>query len=408
MRTNRTPLSAFILVVALAGCGSTPAATGATASVAPSATPPGSVEPSATLVPSAAPTKQARSFPTDAFADISEEPLPDAKAAQLQAILSDMAGGAGISATVMSAQGTWSGVTGKADGVRDVRVDDQFAIASITKSVVAAQVMQLVEAGALDLDDPAAEHLAADFAFDTYGATIRQLLGHRSGLPGYDPALFDPGTQESPTSDLQRAWTPAEVFKLLLRDRVPPGDTFDYNNTNYLVLGEVIEHVSGRPIAEVLRAGVLKSDGLDRLIYQPGEAPSQPMAMPFGKSTDVLKRGGGYLPSRAGASIDGAAAAMASDSPSLARWWRALCAGEIVSQASLTEMTTFVDGYGLGLYQPDPPGTVGHGGEHIGYVSLAGCMPADGVAFAVLVNRNADVVDVSAVAAPLVRVAASP
>ena len=91
---------------------------------------------------------------------------------------------------------------------------------------------------------------------------------------------------------------------------------------------------------------------------------------------------------------------MASDAPSLARWWRAFCAGEIVSQASLTEMTTMRDGYGLGLYEPDPPGTVGHGGEHVGYTSLAGCLPNDGIVLVVVANGNA--VDLSAVAGPLV------
>ena len=62
-------------------------------------------------------------------------------AAKLQAALAlhDVADGGGMSATVMAAEGTWSGTTGKADGVRDLQVDDQFAIASITKSVVAAQ-----------------------------------------------------------------------------------------------------------------------------------------------------------------------------------------------------------------------------------------------------------------------------
>ncbi len=93
----------------------------------------------------------------------------------------------------MSAHGTWSGATGKADGVRDVTVDDQFAIASITKSMVAAQVMQLVEAGELGLDDPAADHLPPDLDFDTNGATIRHLLGHRSGIPDYAPTV-DPST----------------------------------------------------------------------------------------------------------------------------------------------------------------------------------------------------------------------
>ena len=68
-----------------------------------------------------------------------------------------------------------------------------------------------------------------------------------------------------------------------------------YTNTNYLLLGLVIEQVRGRPIAEVLRDGVLSIDGVERLIYQPDEVPTEPMAMPFGESTDV-SRGGWRLP----------------------------------------------------------------------------------------------------------------
>lgn len=78
-----------------------------------------------------------------------------------------------MSATVMTADGTWSGATGSADGVRDVQVDSQFGIGCITKSVIAAQVMQMVEAGELSLDDPASKYLPRDLDFDTNGATIR-------------------------------------------------------------------------------------------------------------------------------------------------------------------------------------------------------------------------------------------
>ena len=83
------------------------------------------------------------------------------------------------------------------------------------------------------------------------------------------------------------------------------------------------------------------------------------MAMPAASRATRSTQGGGYLPSISD-TIDVAAGAMASDSISLARWWRAFCAGEIVSQASLTEMSTFYDNveselpvdYGLGLFNP--------------------------------------------------------
>jgi D-alanyl-D-alanine carboxypeptidase len=57
-----------------------------------------------------------------------------------------------------------------------------------------------------------------------------------------------------------------------------PGEIFEYSSTNYVLLGLVIEQVRGRPLGEVLRAGVLAGEGLDRLVLQPDERPSQPMA----------------------------------------------------------------------------------------------------------------------------------
>lgn len=84
--------------------------------------------------PDSAPSTPAASFPVTTFAPLHEGPLPEPLAAELQAALAlhDVEGGGGMSATVMTPDGTWSGTTGKADGVRDLRVDDQFAIASIT------------------------------------------------------------------------------------------------------------------------------------------------------------------------------------------------------------------------------------------------------------------------------------
>jgi D-alanyl-D-alanine carboxypeptidase len=390
VRTHRGRVSAFTLIIALAGCAPTSSGTETAASAEPSV----SVEPSVAPVASASPSEAVEAFPIEAFADISEEPVPKRAAAKFRAILSALSGRAGMSATVMSADGTWSGTAGKADGVRDVRVDDQFGIASTTKALVAAQVMQMVEAGELGLDDPVAGHLPPDLDFDTNGATIRQLLGHRSGIPDYAETLLleELGWDGEITAELlqrdpQRHWTPAELLEHVPADRTPAGVRFEYANTNFLLLGLVIEHVRGRPIVEVLRDGVLSIEGVERLIYQPDEVPTEPMAMPFGESTDVLEVGGGLLPSLMYVTGVRAGGAMASDAPSLARWWRAFCAGEIVSQASLTEMTTMHDGYGLGLYWRHPPGTVGHGGEGIGYVSLAGCLPASGVVVVVLSNQ---------------------
>ena len=334
---------------------------------------------------------QAAGFPIAAFAAISEDPVTDEWAATFQAALAlhDVADGGGMSATVMTAEGTWSGTTGKADGVRDLEVDDQFAIASITKSVVAAQVMLMVEAGELALDDLVADHLPGDLQFDTNEATIRHLLSHRSGIPDYYDLL-----NSSQETDRQRVWTPIEILELLPTQRTPPGSTFSYTETNYLLLGLVIEHLRGRALADVLRDGALGVDGLERLVYQPAERPTEPMAVPAGASNAVLEAGGGYLPSLAAAT---AYQVIASDSPSLARWWRAFCAGEIVSEASLTEMSTFqpadyLGSYGLGVYNPARgyAEAFGHTGQLSGYMSWAACLPEDEAVIVVLTNHEVD------------------
>jgi D-alanyl-D-alanine carboxypeptidase len=325
---------------------------------------------------------------------------------QLTQILNDMARGGGMAATVMTPQGTWSGASGKADDVRDVVVDSQFGIGSITKPVIAAQVMQLVEAGELSLDDPATDHLPADFAFDTNGATIRQLLDMRSGIPDW----YSEAMKAEIAKNRSRVWKPADVLALVDPDRRPAGGAFEYADTNYNLIGLVIEHVRQRPLVDVLRDGVLRVEGAERLVYQADEVPTEPMAMPLGESRDALEKGGGYLPSLSDASSAGPAGSMASDSLSLARWWQAFCAGEIVSVASLTEMSTFVgglDGYGLGLFNvADPWGVgIGHTGGNFGYSAWAGCMPGDKSVVVVLANRWVD--DLGGLPKPLVMAAHS-
>ena len=363
-------VAAVALFLALAGCGPASDATDTTAS------------------PSG-------SFPTAAFADLREDPVTEEVAAKFQAALDDMAGGAGMAATVISPAGTWSGATGKADGVRDVRVNDQFAIGSVTKSVIAAQVMQMVETGELELDDPATDHLPPDFHFDTNGATIRQLLSHRSGIPDYFGLI-----EETLADDRLRAWKPAELLELVPDERAPVGDSFEYAETNYLLLGLVIEHLRRQSVAEALRDGVLDIEGAERLIYQPDERPTAPMAMPEGESRASLKKGGGYLPFLADTTVQ-----MASDAPSLARWWRAFCAGEIVSQDSLTKMSTFAggpDGYGLGLFNAADPYAqgIGHIGDAFGFAAWAGCLPDERAVIVVLSNRQVE--DKGGMARPLV------
>jgi CubicO group peptidase (beta-lactamase class C family) len=181
-----------------------------------------------------------------------------------------------------------------------------------------------------------------------------------------------------------RVWTPAELLAAIPPQRTTPGAESLYGNINYLLLGVVIEEVTGRPVAEVLREGVLGIDHVERLIYQPDEVPTEPIAIENGQSTAWHESMGGFLPSLALTS-DGAAAAMASDAVSLANWWRAFCGGD----------------WGI-------VGAVGHGGSDHGNNAMADCLRERGVAFEVRANRGTDVLDTRTVAAFLVHVVKQP
>jgi D-alanyl-D-alanine carboxypeptidase len=409
---------ALAVLLALGACGpgqeagdptSPSPAAPSTAASGPSqepSVPTASGEPTAMPV---SPGEQAPAFPTAVFARLGDQPAADALAAKLQQVLDTSANGDGLTATVISPAGTWSGATGFAAGHRAMRPDDQMSIASITKTLVAAQVMQLVEAGKLSIDDPVADRLPPGLEFDTNGATIADLLSHRSGYPD---TLLGPGQWRSFTTDPLHAWSIEEVLGTVGPERAPVGQKFEYRGVNYVLLGLIIEHVTGRPLADVLRGGVLDGDRYERLIYQPDERPTAPMAMPSGAPADTFDKIGGYLPSLAATTAFNAEGAMASDTLSLARWFRALCAGEVVSAGSLDEMTDFVKRpeYGLGImdrraeYGSDS-GALGHTGALFGFTSAALCFQDPGIVVVVL--SNADEHDVDTTAGKLVHAAAT-
>jgi D-alanyl-D-alanine carboxypeptidase len=332
------------------------------------------------------------------FAGLGEEPVSADLAAELQAILDTLGNGDGLTAAVISPKGFWNGATGFAAGERAMVPDDQLSIASITKTLVAGQVMLLVEAGELALDDLAADRLPPDVEFDTNGATVENLLSMRSGYPD----TFDDAEEwERIWTDPLHLWTTDEVLATVGPERAPVGQAWEYRGVNYNLLGLIVEHATGRPLVEVLRSGVLDGEAYERLIYQPDERPTEPMALPLAASADTFDEIGGFLPSLAGATAFNAEGAMASDSSSLARWFRQLCAAEIVSSESLDEMTDFDarPDYGLGIidrrfeYGRDS-GALGHTGALDGGRlgrSVALCFPDDGVVVVVLANVDHDV-----------------
>ncbi len=174
-----------------------------------------------------------------------------------------------------------------------------------------------------------------------------------------------------------------------------------YNGLNYVVLGMVIEKVTGKPLATVLRRDLLAPAGLDRIWMQAAEQPQPPLTVATDRTgAKVVDPASGYLPSLALASTGQGGAGMAADAPSLARWGYLLYGGRIISGDLVATMTTKVTdtaygAYGFGTMVVDLDGQtiVGHPGDDLQYSSILLVWPSTRTAVAVLAPSPGKTVD---------------
>jgi CubicO group peptidase (beta-lactamase class C family) len=163
-------------------------------------------------------------------------------------------------------------------------------------------------------------------------------------------------------------------------DEHPTDPAAGYSSSNYLLLGLIIERVTGLTYAQAVRRDVLAGIG-PRMAIQDAEIPVPPVATaaPAGGALPD----GSYLPNRAWATALGAAGGIAADAPTLATWGYQLYGGHILTSETTRLMTTPVTiGYGLGTTLTNT--TVGHPGLVPSYASLLTVIPADRISIAIL------------------------
>jgi D-alanyl-D-alanine carboxypeptidase len=273
----------------------------------------------------------------------------------------------GATAAVVTTKGVWAGAVG-VDGVKaKLTATTAMSICSITKTFVAAEVMKLSGLGKVNLDAPLSEYVTAPF--DTSKATVRQVLGMRSGFP--DEPKLDSKIQ----ANLDHEWTATEVLGHMDGESsAEPGGSPVYNNANYWLLGQLIEKVTGQPLAATLRQDLINPAGLKRAWVQTAEKPVPPLGIGtdnLADSTNIIDAKSGYLPSRAGASVWGSAGAVAGDASAVARWGYLLYGGHVITSDLVSQMITSPAGevmgdgpvgYGLGTMTLEDPLIVGHAG----------------------------------------------
>ncbi|UCC81955.1 MAG: beta-lactamase family protein [Gemmatimonadota bacterium] len=305
--------------------------------------------------------------------------------------------GIGVSASVLvPGEQLWSGTSGISHGETAISPGMLFLISSITKTYTSATVLQLVEEGTLSLNDPLHSWLPSHPNIDST-ITIRQLLDHTSGVFDYyeHPAFFD-----SIMADPAREWAPEQTLRFVLEPSFSPGADWDYSNTNYILLGMIIEEATGTTVAEEFRGRFLTPLRLRETFMAVEEELGGTVAHGWYDidGDEILDDVIESMPMTAFMSMEWTAGAMFSSSRDLARWTDALFGGEVVSQASLDDMLTFhplsipgsaYSGYGLGVGSFVIAGhqAYGHGGETPGYRSLMVYLPQSGVSIAVLMNQ---------------------
>ncbi len=256
----------------------------------------------------------------------------------------------------------------------------KFRIGSLTKQFTAAAILLLQERGKLKVDDPIARYFR-DLPASWRSITLRQMLTHTSGIPD---------TTDLPKPDA-REWelsgfTPAMLFERMRG--VPldfdPGTNFKYSNTGYLLLGWIVEQVSGQTYREFLQQNFFAPLGMADSGYDLNSTILPQRAS--GYRTGALGiRNANYIDMRA----PGGAGGVYSTTGDLLKWTRALFGCKVLHPASLEEMTTPVKShyaFGLQVASKDGRQRFAHGGGINGFGSFLAYFPASGVTIVVLSN----------------------
>ncbi len=264
----------------------------------------------------------------------------------------------------------------------------RFDIGSISKQFTAAAVLLLQDDGKLNTSDHISELLPAeDLPKAWSGITVRQLLSHTSGLKEYADVT---------SKEMLREHTPAELLAFV-RDAplsFKPGEGFEYSNTNYLLLGLLVQKSAGMPYCQFLHRriftlvgmhdtqclgepGALEHHAVGYAPEDPGEGKPLPPNPPIAMFADSFFLGAGNL---------------VSTGDDLVRWVTALHHGQVLSAESYGEMTTPVrNGYGYSLQIGTGRGhmRLGHNGSVPGFYSELEYFPKTDNTVVILSNQNA-------------------
>jgi D-alanyl-D-alanine carboxypeptidase len=258
-----------------------------------------------------------------------------------------------------------------------------YRVGSQTKTYVSTAVLQLVARHRIRLDAPARRYLPGLLARVPH-VTVRQLLNHTSGIYEFneDPRVLAPYF----AGNLGHVWKPRQLVRIALSNEPvsKPGGAYSYSNTNYVLLGLMIQAVTHRPLGDVLRGGVFAQAGLDSTTFTPSRTLPAPAAHGYYVAEGDAARDFTDLTSLY--PYPWASGAAVSTAPDVARFYRHLLSGQMLPRRLMAAMKTTNDAsdedgagtaYGLGLESFSTRcGTAwGHGGNFPGYITYVYSSP---------------------------------
>ncbi|GAC1396816.1 MAG: serine hydrolase domain-containing protein [Mycobacterium sp.] len=324
-----------------------------------------------------------------------ERPIADAVAKRLDAVVNQTMAAAGIPGAMVGIWGS-GGDYVRAFGVADkathapMRTNFYSRIGSVTETFTVTAVLQLADQGKLGLDDVIAEFIDGVPLGDRI--TLRQLARMQSGLFNYSDS---PEFQEALFADPRRPFTPHELLDYAFSrpNRFPPGERFEYCNTNTILLGLVAQKVSGEPLPTYIHDQILVPLGLDHTSFPTTNAFGNPHAQGY---TAQAADGRETIATDWDPSWGWAAGAMISTLGDMRDWAYALGTGALLTPQMQAQRLQTVgspgmppqDGYGLGIFNLG--GWIGHNGSLPGYQTVAMYLPQNQTTVVILINTDID------------------
>jgi D-alanyl-D-alanine carboxypeptidase len=293
-------------------------------------------------------------------------------------------------------RGTWIRTAGLADRAtkRPMQVQDYTRIGSLTKTFIGTLILQLVGEGKLGLHDSIQRW--APQVPNAQRITVRELLNMSSGLYSYTEDKQWEQQAFAPTGQVRaRQWAPEQLVRVAIAHKpyFPPGKGFHYSNTNTILLGLIIEQITGRPVQDVLRTRILQPLGLTHTIF-----PTT-VAMPSPHLHGYSAEGGPLMEvnTTMNPSWGWTAGAMISTLADLHTWAQALATGALIRPALQRERLIW-NPYTVGVRRGAPSyglaitndgGFLGHAGTLPGFNTAAGSQPGARATIVVLTNSEA-------------------